>query len=163
MKRAYKVTLSGTGESAEVMVNGQATKRIRGCSGGYRLVASFGGLIIKIDHDAYRSHNNSYDVYCQTKSELDAYGEIDAEDLKYFPEILAYGSIKHNGAKCYWLIEPMYIQDQDLELDEDGYAELRRLCSQYGLGDLDTGHTADVMANWMITEDNQIMIYDFAL
>jgi hypothetical protein len=170
MKRAprlieYDIEIDGFADCAEVSVNGQHWHRIRGLSGGYRLVAERDGLIIKIDHLANRAKPvpRGWDVYQQTKSELEDHKKIARADRKYFPEILAHGTIKHEDAECYWLIEPFYVQDRWAELDEDMDQELRRLICRYGLTDMDRTTSPDEGANWMITEDNEIMIYDFAL
>ena len=161
----YKIEIQGAyHEYAEVTVNGQRTHRIRGKSGGYRLVAAFDGLIIKVDHRVYQSTTyGSYDVYSQTKLELDAYKKITRADRKYFPKILAHGSVLHQGVKCCWLIEPEYQRGEGYSLSDENKPIIRRLINKYDLDDLDNSDTPDDYCNWMLTVDNKIMIYDFAL
>ena len=144
----------------KIFVNGELTERIDQGSGGYRLIGlTSDGLIVKSD---FTDKEGSFS--CQTWAELIMLEHISKKDARYFPKIVASGTLVRDRKQYFWLIEKKANLQIRPRVTAKTATLVRGLFEKYGIKDVDTpfvGGRVTESANWGITPRGNPMIFDF--
>jgi len=143
-------------------VNGKLARIITGRSGGYRLVAlTAQGHILKIDAYAPRTEHA---FERQTRTEKQKYREISKEDRKYFPKIIAKGTVLFQKTVIDWVIQEKLEFEEYVHCTKAQNRAFKRIAKRYDIGDIETdSNFIGSFDNLCITTDGRPIIYDWGV
>jgi hypothetical protein len=141
-----------------IYVNGKIIRPIDEDNGGYRLIGiTKDGYVVKAD---FKQKTWGSPRFCsQTAAEIEMYRHIEKQDRKYFPRIVAHGTLIYRDQKYHWLIEEYQplVFTYDWKLPDRIVDKLNDLSDKYGIFDLGIFS----QCNWSRTISGRPVIFDF--